>query len=59
MGKIINFKDHTIKKTQDASKAFNRSEYRVSPNCKNPDSYGIICIKCGQCGRKFKNGVLS
>ena len=21
--------------------------------CKNPDSYGMICVCCGKCGRKF------
>ena len=23
----------------------------VTPNCKNPDSYGTICVRCNQCGR--------
>jgi len=21
------------------------------PNCKNFDSYGVICVECNQCGR--------
>lgn len=23
----------------------------VVENCKNPESYGTICVKCNQCGR--------
>lgn len=23
----------------------------VAPSCKNPDSYGTICVRCNQCGR--------
>jgi len=34
-------------------------DYEVSDNCKNlEESYGEICVKCGKCGRKFKNGML-
>lgn len=33
---------------------FAHIDYSVSENCKNPDSYGVICVKCGKCGRKFK-----
>lgn len=29
------------------------ADYRVSPDCKNPDSFGEICVHCGQCGRQF------
>jgi hypothetical protein len=32
-------------------------DYQSASNCKNlEDSYGMICVKCGKCGRKFKNG---
>ncbi len=34
-------------------------DYGVSPNCVNPDSYGEICVRCGQCGRKFGGQELS
>lgn len=38
---------------------FYRVDYKVSPNCINPDSYSYLCIKCGWCGRKFsKDGTL-
>ena len=38
---------------------FQRVDYKVSPNCINPDSYYCLCIKCGWCGRKFrKDGTL-
>ena len=34
-------------------------DYCVAEDCKNlQDSYGEICVKCGKCGRKFKNGYL-
>jgi len=23
----------------------------VTENCKNPDSYGMICVCCNECGR--------
>jgi len=22
------------------------------------ETYGMICIKCGKCGRKFENGIM-
>ncbi|MBQ0112992.1 MAG: hypothetical protein KBT03_07670 [Bacteroidales bacterium] len=33
-------------------------DYNVSKNCNNEDSYGCVCVKCGKCGRKFKDGIL-
>jgi hypothetical protein len=27
------------------------ADYGVSKDCKNPDSFGEICVKCNQCGR--------
>ena len=29
----------------------------VTENCKNPDSYGMICVWCNECGR-FDNEPL-
>ena len=26
-------------------------DYTSVPNCKNPDTYGMICVKCNECGR--------
>lgn len=26
-------------------------DYSVTKDCVNPDSYGIICVKCNKCGR--------
>ncbi len=35
-------------------------DYRVASNCKNlEDSYGMICVKCQKCGRKFKGGIMT
>ena len=25
--------------------------YPPTEDCKNPDSYGMICVKCNECGR--------
>lgn len=30
-------------------------DYNVSKRCINDHSYGVICVKCGKCGRKFNN----
>lgn len=37
---------------------FAHIDYRPSNKCKNSNSYGMICVKCGKCGRKFKDGVM-
>lgn len=29
-------------------------DYTVTDECKNPDSYGTICVKCNECGRFTK-----
>lgn len=51
MAKIINF-DSKKKKTL---KEFHLRDYKVSSNCVT-DAY--LCLQCGKCGRKFKNGIL-
>ena len=33
-------------------------DYAPSKECKNTDTYGCICVKCGKCGRKFENGIM-
>ena len=33
-------------------------DYEISNDCCNEDSFGEVCLKCGQCGRKFVNGML-
>ncbi len=33
-------------------------DYEISNDCCNEDSFGCVCLKCGQCGRKFANGML-
>lgn len=35
-------------------------DYSCAKQCKNiEESYGMICVKCGKCGRKFNNdGVM-
>lgn len=29
-------------------------DYSPIPKCKNPDSFGMICVKCNKCGRFTK-----
>ena len=34
-------------------------DYAPEENCKSPDTCGEICVKCGECGRKFDDkGVM-
>ncbi len=34
-------------------------DYRVSEACTNRRSRGVVCVKCGRCGRTFNNvGVM-
>ena len=32
-------------------KEYEMTDIAVTDNCKNPDSYGEICVKCNKCGR--------
>ena len=32
--------------------------YGISPDCCYDESYGVICVQCGLCGRRFKGGFL-
>jgi hypothetical protein len=34
-------------------------DYEIADNCCNDDSFGVVCLKCGKCGRKFVNGFLA
>lgn len=34
-------------------------DYEISDNCCNDDSFGVVCLKCEKCGRKFVNGFLA
>lgn len=34
-------------------------DYEPSKYCKDDDSYGMICIKCGKCGRQFEKGIMT
>ncbi len=34
-------------------------DYGPAPDCSNPETYGAVCAKCGQCGRRFdEQGLL-
>ena len=28
-------------------------DYAPFEYCNNPDTFGMICVKCGECGRQF------
>ena len=61
MGEIINFNNYVKKRNnkQQKVKEFYRVDFGVSKRCCNIKSYGVICLKCGQCGRKFtREGVV-
>lgn len=32
-------------------------DYELAKNCKNTNVW-YTCYKCGQCGRKFENGIM-
>lgn len=34
-------------------------DYMICKECKNPDTFGVTCYKCGECGRKFVEGILT
>lgn len=30
-------------------------DYAPCEKCNNPDTFGMICVKCGECGREFND----
>ncbi len=32
-------------------------DYVLAKECKNPDAW-YMCHKCGECGRKFEDGIM-
>lgn len=34
-------------------------DYMPCRECRNPYTYGVICVKCGKCGRIFVDGILT
>lgn len=45
--------DKTNKDEENKKKGFHMRDIKPSENCCNSNSYGVICIKCGRCGRRF------
>ena len=33
-------------------------DYAPCEECNNTDTYGMMCVKCGKCGRSFENGIM-
>ena len=46
------------KKIDSAYKLQIHMIHKVSSICKNPQSYGSVCVRCGACGRQFRNEEL-
>ncbi len=62
-GEIIDFEPYRVKRSLNNLRITMKRTFfadcYVSDECKNPDSYGIVCVKCGECGRTFtKDGIL-
>ena len=34
-------------------------DYMICKECRNQDAYYGTCLKCGECGRKFADGILT
>ena len=30
-------------------------DYAPCEKCNNPDTFGMTCVKCGECGREFND----
>lgn len=63
LGEIIDFEPYRVEKELEQFKDYDEKNFfadcYVSDECKNPDSYGVICVKCGECGRTFtQDGIL-
>jgi hypothetical protein len=56
-GKIIDFELYRMEKELEKFKDYDKknlfADYYASDECKNPDSYGIVRVKYGECGRTF------
>ncbi len=50
---IIKTRKTNRKKRVKLNPAFMIIEYYVAPDCKRERKAGSICLKCGECGRKF------
>lgn len=58
MAKVIDLKKYKEEKERKEkekhrTKSFFQLDYKPSNNCCNSDTYGVVCVKCGRCGRKF------
>lgn len=65
--KVIDFEREKLSRQEKELEEFEKNnnvksllvDYSVSDKCRNPDSYGAVCVKCGECGRTFtKDGTL-
>lgn len=38
---------------QPEVKEYYHVSVKPTAECQNPSSYGVICVRCGQCGKRF------
>jgi hypothetical protein len=50
-GKIVNFEEYKERKRREGLSEGVQECLDVVENCKNPMSYGEICVLCNKCGR--------
>jgi hypothetical protein len=50
-GKIVNLEEYKERKRREGLSEGVQECLDVVENCKNPDSYGEICVLCNKCGR--------
>jgi hypothetical protein len=50
-GKIVNFEEYKERKRREGLSEGVQECLDVVEDCKNPDSYGAICVLCNKCGR--------
>lgn len=51
--KSISNKRNIIIEEMEENGEFRRASYKPTSNCEESSSYGVVCVRCGKCGRKF------
>mgnify|MGYP007130633525 FL=1 len=50
-GEIVNFQEYKERKRRERLSEGVQECLGALENCKNPESYGVICVGCNKCGR--------
>lgn len=59
--KVVDFEREKLSRQEKEVEEFEKNnnvknlfvDYQVNDECRNPNTYGSICLKCGRCGRTF------